>query len=138
MLLNLLRLARLSGNSRLEEKAARQMAAFSGDVAQQPRGYTHFLMGAQFAFGPAREIVVAGRQGERGLQNMLEAVRKMFLPESVVAFHPEEDGRQEIEDLAPYLKENRTVGGNATAYVCQGYACREPVTDADKLRQLLQ
>ena len=138
MLLNLLRLARLSGNSRLEEKAARQMAAFSGDVAQQPRGYTHFLMGAQFALGPAREIVVAGRQGERGLQNMLEAVRKMFLPESVVAFHPEEDGRQEIEDLAPYLKENRTVGGNATAYVCQGYACREPVTDADKLRQLLQ
>ena len=138
MLLNLLRLARLTGNSRLEELAARQMAAFAGDVANQPRGYTHFLMGVQFALGPAREIVVAGQQGDRGFQDLLAVVRQMFLPDSVVAFHPEGEDRREIEDLAPYLKENRTVNGKATAYVCRGYACREPVTDADKLRQLLQ
>ncbi|MCL6638594.1 MAG: thioredoxin domain-containing protein [Firmicutes bacterium] len=138
MLLNLLRLARLSGSSRLEELANRQLAAFAGDVARQPRAYTHFLMGLQFALGPAREIVVAGRAGDRALQDMVGALRRMFLPEAVVAFHPEGEGQREIQELAPHLKENRAAGGNATAYVCQGYACLEPVTDVEKLKRVLQ
>ncbi|MEW5899799.1 MAG: thioredoxin domain-containing protein, partial [Bacillota bacterium] len=129
MLLNLLRLARLTGDSALEDLAARQVEAFAGEVRRHPRDFTHFLTGVQFALGPAREIVIAGREGDGATRDMISAVQQMFLPESVVIFKPEGEAGTKIGKLAPFTKENRAIGGLATAYVCQDYACRAPVTD---------
>lgn len=138
MLLNLLRLARLTGDSVLEEMAARQVEAFAGEVKRHPRAFTHFLTGVQFALGPAREIVIAGREGDGAVRDMIGAVQQMFLPESVAVFKPEGEAGEEIGELAPFTRDTRAVGGLATAYVCQEFACRAPVTDAEELRELLQ
>ncbi len=32
--------------------------------------------------------------------------------------------------LVPLLRERRMTNGHATAYVCENYTCRNPVTDA--------
>lgn len=137
-LVNLLRLARLTGDEELAKIAEKQVKTFAAEVEDHPRGYSHFLIGVDFFLGPTREIVIAGKAGESGVERMLRAVRREFLPETVVAFHPEGEAGKDIEKLVPFLKEQHSIDGKATAYVCQNYACLAPVTDVEDLRQMLR
>lgn len=137
-LLNLLRLALMTGNGNLTEITERQLKVFSGSIGDYPWGYTHFLMGVDFMLGPAREIVIAGDMGDADTRAMLEAVRQTFMPNTVVAFHPEGEAGFEIEKLIPFLKEQRPAGGKAAAYICENYACQAPVTDYQKFVEILR
>ncbi|NSW93034.1 MAG: thioredoxin domain-containing protein [Firmicutes bacterium] len=134
---NLIRLARLTGDAKLPEVAEKQVSSFAGRVMEYPWGYTHFLTGVDFFLGPAREIVIAGKAGDAGTGAMLDAVRRSFIPETVVVFHPEGEPGKEIEELAPFVKEQHSIDGKAAAYVCENYACREPITDYQKFVELL-
>jgi uncharacterized protein YyaL (SSP411 family) len=39
--------------------------------------------------------------------------------------------------LAPYTRQMHAVGGRATAYVCENFTCREPLTDTEALKIVL-
>ncbi len=90
MLMNLLRLARLTGSRDLEEAAERLTEAFAVKVASQPRAHTAFLCGLDYAFGPAVEVVVVGRIGDRRTEALLSALARTWLPNAVVLFKPTE------------------------------------------------
>ncbi|SFR07353.1 thioredoxin domain-containing protein [Desulfoscipio geothermicus] len=138
MALNLLHLAALSGDSRLEEMAESQMRAFTGTVAEYPRGYAHFMNAMLFAAGPVTEVVIVGRQDDTGVAEMLRRVQREYTPNTVIIYRPEGEQERLIENLAPFTREQQPVNGQATAYVCRDRACREPVTDPEALGQLLQ
>ena len=57
---NLLRLARMTGETRWEELASGVFEAFSGHVLRSPGAHSHMLMAYGFAVGPTREVVIAG------------------------------------------------------------------------------
>ncbi|OPZ75118.1 MAG: hypothetical protein BWY80_00288 [Firmicutes bacterium ADurb.Bin456] len=128
MLLNLLRLARLTGNETLQDEAERQVRAFAGDVAEYPQAYSFFMMGLDFFLGPAREIVIAGKAGDALAKRMLKAAQRRFMPETVVIFNPADSTGTDLLKMAPGLGEKRSLDGKATAYICQNYACQAPVT----------
>jgi uncharacterized protein YyaL (SSP411 family) len=129
MLLNLLRLARLTGDGALSDKAERQVRTFAGEVADNPQACSFFMSGLDFYLGPTREVVIAGKSGDALVESMLKAVRRRFMPETVIAFNPDDGAGTDLEKLAPFLKEQRAINGKATAYVCQNYACQAPITD---------
>jgi uncharacterized protein YyaL (SSP411 family) len=81
--------------------------------------------------------VIAGKAGDADTEAMLSAVRRAFRPATTVVFHPVGDAGKEIEKAAPFVKEQLPINGKATAYVCENYACREPVTDLGELLGLL-
>jgi uncharacterized protein YyaL (SSP411 family) len=54
--LNLFRLARITANSDLEDKANKIMLAFSRDVKSVPSGYTQMMVGLDFGIGPSYEL----------------------------------------------------------------------------------
>jgi hypothetical protein len=56
---------------------------------------------------------------------MLRTIRRHFLPSAVVIMASEA-----TLSMPP-------VAGRATAYVCENYACKQPVTDAAALEQEL-
>ncbi len=132
--LNLLRLARLTGRSDFETLAGRQLKAFAGEVRRLPQAYACFLMALQFALGPAREVVIAGSKDDEGVKQMLSAVNEAFLPETVLVFYPEGEAGEKSTEIIPFLRGKHPVEGRATAYVCENYTCRAPITD---VRQLL-
>jgi uncharacterized protein YyaL (SSP411 family) len=135
--LNLLRLARLTGRSDLDQKAAKTLAAFSKPIQELPSGYTQFLTAVDFAIGPSYEVVVAGPPGS-DTAKMLKALRNRFTPNKVLLFRPSEEASPEITRLAPFTARQRPVGGKATAYVCVEGACKMPTTDITEMLALLQ
>jgi hypothetical protein len=139
MLMNLLRLARMTGRSDLEEKASRLVEVFSPDVGGHPRMYTEFLRGLDFVLGPSREVVVVGKWEAPDTRELLKALRGLYLPNTVTLFKPMDKAmtRRVIERLAPFTKDMDVGGGRAAAYVCSGGACLRPVSSAAELLELL-
>lgn len=134
-MMNLLRLARITANSDLEQKAAKLSRAFSGNVQEGPSAFTQFLVGVDFAVGPSHEIVIAGRSDSSDTQEMLSTIRSRFIPNKVVLFRPTETEPPAIVKLAPYTKDQTSRHGKATAYVCEKFVCNQPITEAKELAE---
>ena len=138
MMSNLIRLGRVLGRADLEAKAGKISQAFAAKISEYPAGYTQLLGGLDIALGPAREVVISGRQGSPDTGALLDVLRKGFFPDAVVLFRPSEEKEPEIAKLAPFTSDMKPLGGMATAYACSGYRCERPTTDPDELRSLLE
>jgi len=134
--MNLLRLARLTGNQGLEDMALRHLKAFAGIVEQYPAAYTHFMMAAMFALYPTREIVFAGSRENRDVMDMIDAFNDAFAPNTVTLLHSDDEEGKQLEQMVPYIRDQKPVDGKATAYVCENFACRAPIVDKDELLKL--
>jgi uncharacterized protein YyaL (SSP411 family) len=136
-MLNLLRLGRMTANSDLEEKAAKIGCAFSGSVKQSPSAHTQLMVALDFGIGPCYEVVVAGNAQTEDTKAMVKALRTRFLPNKVVLLNPTEQESPEIAQLAEFTRNQSSIGGKATAYVCLNYNCKLPTTDIGKMLELL-
>lgn len=137
MMLNLLRLGRLSGRPGFEEKAAEAGRALSGPISQAPSAHTFWLTALDFALARSLEIVIAGNPGSADTDAMLRALHKNFLPNKVVLFRPADEPDPAIADISPFVKGMSAEEGRATAYVCSNFACRPPTHDPEKMLELL-
>ncbi len=136
--LNLLRLARLTGEGRYETIARRTIEAFAGSLASMPESHTLMLSALDFAIGPSFEVVVAGGSEDEGTRSMLRAVQESFIPNAVVIFSPSDQSKGGILDVSSTAKRKVPVEGKATAHVCNGNSCLPPTTDVETmLRNLL-
>jgi uncharacterized protein YyaL (SSP411 family) len=135
-MLNLLRLARLTGNQELEARAAELGKAFSGAVGQAPAAYTQLLMAVDFAHGPSYEVVIAGKRDAADTNAMLRHLMSPFIPNKVVLLRPDEEAPR-ISEVAEFTRDQSSIEKRATAYVCMGYNCRAPTTDTVKMLEML-
>jgi uncharacterized protein YyaL (SSP411 family) len=84
---------------------------------------------------PSREVIVVGEVNSRGVNRMLELINATFMPNSTLLFRSTTgDG---ITELNQRLSEYEPLDGQATAYVCQNYACQAPVTSTSELKKVL-
>ncbi|VGO19436.1 thioredoxin domain-containing protein [Pontiella sulfatireligans] len=135
-MLNLLKLARLTGRSELEEQADETGKAFGGVINQGPANFSQALIALQFAAGETLEIVVVGDRGSEETKRMLEYIHSVYKPGKVVLFKDPSDAGK-LADLAPFSKELGMVGGKATVYICRGFACEQPVNSIKDLKSKL-
>ena len=135
-LLNMIKLARITADPLLEKKAEQLSGAFAMKVEQVPSAHTMFLCAYDFISGPSYEVVIAGKQGADDVENMLKVLRDIYLPSKVVIFHPEGKQAKMIEEISGYIETQKSIDGKATAYVCEGFACKKPVIDKDQLLKL--
>ena len=135
--LNLMRLARITGEPRFEESADQLLQAFSREVSQAPQSYAQLMGALDFAVGPSGEVVIVGDMLAEDAAKMLGALRSKFFPRKVVLFRSSADGSPEIVALAPFTRDMRGKQGQATAFVCQDHLCKAPTTDVQEMLALL-
>ncbi len=138
MMLNLLRLGRMTGNTELENKASLIGKAFSRNVLRAPSAFTQLVVALDFAVGPASEIVIAGDLQAEDTKAMLQVLRKEFTPNKTVIFRPAGEESPEILSLAEYAIYLSSIEGKATAYVCRNFSCKSPTTDPARMLDLLR
>jgi uncharacterized protein YyaL (SSP411 family) len=128
-MLNMLRLARLTGSIDMEERAAEIGRAFSGTIGQMPSAYTQFMTAVDFAIGPSYEAVIAGRSDSDDTREMIKALRRHFIPNMVTILRTVEEKEPGIDRLAGFVKDYICINGRATAYVCLNNSCRAPTNE---------
>jgi uncharacterized protein YyaL (SSP411 family) len=121
----LLRLARLTGESRYEDAALGHIRLLHTLAPQHPSAFAHLLQAIDFHLAPVREVALVGEDREA----LEQVVREAFRPHVVLAGGEPDD--------VPLLAGREPVDGRAAAYVCERFACRRPVTEPDELRALL-
>jgi uncharacterized protein YyaL (SSP411 family) len=130
---NLLRLSALTGNHELGKRANAVGRAFSKTIEQLPSGYTHFLTGVDFALGPSHEVVLVGNREADDTRAMIQALREIYNPNTVILLRPFNGTDSEIVELAPFLEKHQGMEGRATAYVCRDQACELPTTEVSEM-----
>ncbi len=134
---NLFRLSRITADTDFEEKASKIMHAFSKDVGSAPSGYAQMMIGLGFGIGPSYEIVIVGDPEAGDTKDMLNSLRKHFIPYKVVLLKPAGQKTPDITRIAEYTEYHSSLDGKATAYVCLDFACKMPVTETEEMLKLL-
>ena len=132
--LNLLRLAELLGEDEYRGRARRMLDRMTELLKRYPLGFGYWLCALDFRLGPVQEIAIVGPDDQR--RELLRVIRGRFLPNKVVAVA--EAVQESLGKKTPLLAGKQAIGGRATAYVCQNYSCREPVTNPQDLESQLQ
>jgi uncharacterized protein YyaL (SSP411 family) len=135
--LNFLRLGRITGNTDLERRAEELARAFSGLVAERPMGCTQLMVGLDFMVGPSQEIVIAGDPALDTTRAMVNFIQRSFLPNKILLLRAQGPMGKRLASLAPFLASMRPMDGGPTVYVCEGYACKTPISDMDTLKAAL-
>jgi uncharacterized protein YyaL (SSP411 family) len=123
----LLRLARLTGETRWEDAALGVLRLLHTIAPQHPLAFGHLLQALDFALAPVREVAIVGPDAG----TLTDVVRRAYRPHLVVA------GSRTGDGAVPLLTGRTAVDGRATAYVCERFSCLRPVTEATELAALL-
>ncbi len=122
------RLYRLTENRALRDRADTILNAVTPMAAKHPRSFATSLIAAEFMISSPRELVVVGEMAHPTTQAFLRAIRTRFLPNAVVAADAGLDQTDDAERI-PLLQNRSAVDGQPALYVCEGFACRQPITD---------
>ncbi len=123
----LLRLAALTGEHEYERYAVGVFRLLQRAAAGHPQALAHLLRAMDFHFAAVKEVALVEPSSGDGLGELASVVRSGFRPHLVVAGGPEGTGRPEL------LHERGAVQGRPSAYVCENFACRQPVTEPEEL-----
>jgi uncharacterized protein YyaL (SSP411 family) len=121
----LLQLSTYDGRSEWRSMAEGMLTANLDMMLRQPTGFAQWMCAADFALGPLHEIAILGDPANPKTQALLLPLWQRYRPHLLLAAapYPPPDG-------SPALLENRLLlNDRPTAYVCQGFVCRQPVND---------
>ena len=135
--LNLLRLAQINDREDFRASAGRALAAFGSRMVAAPVGVPQMLVAYEFSISKPKQIVLAGERGAPDTVRLLAALNSRFVPNRIVLLVSAES-RPALARYLPAVADMSAIGGRATAYVCEDYACKLPTADVDAFAQLLQ
>ena len=121
MMMNLLRLGRITGKTELEAAGHDAIAAHSAGLRHYPDGFNAALSTLDYALGPSSEVMVSGARSLVGTQEMLSALRRIYAPNAVILSRPVFGGSNE-----------------PAIHVCHGSTCDLPTQDTEAVIARLQ
>ena len=135
--LNLLRLARMTGDAALHTRASKTLAAFSAQLQRVPVAMPRMLATLIFDIAHPKQIVIAGKPGAPDTRALLREMRAHFIPNKIVLYADGTEGQEFLAQKNEFLKTVTPIDGKSAAYVCENFTCQLPVTDVDALAKLL-
>jgi uncharacterized protein len=137
-ILNLLRLAQMTGRAEFRASAERALAAFAPRLARVPVALPAMLTACEFYLAKPRQIIVAGARDAAGTHELLRAFHTRFVANRIVLLVDTDETRRALAAGIPAIEAMQPAGGRPSAYVCRNYTCQLPVTEAGQLAELLQ
>jgi uncharacterized protein YyaL (SSP411 family) len=116
----------LTGDARWSEYAMEIIAPLVTVVERAPLAVAALAAAMELAVGPMREVAIVGDGDDARTRALLDVVRQRFDPLTVLAWGAPGD--------VPLLDGRTSVDGVPAAYVCRGFVCRMPVTEAAGLQ----
>jgi uncharacterized protein YyaL (SSP411 family) len=132
----LLRMALFTGEASYERAGVSALRLVRDAMLSAPTGFGHALSTLDLYIGPSWEIAVVGSPDSDGTRALTaEVVRARWRPNMVLAVAPPDDASS--VDAVPLLAGRSPIDEKPTAFVCQHFVCRLPVTTIADLRTAL-
>jgi uncharacterized protein YyaL (SSP411 family) len=127
--MNLLRLAELTGSDRFRQRAGRALEWFRGQLGASPTSLAEMLLALDFSLGRPKEIVIVTPRSRAEAEPFLARLRAAYVPNRVLAVVGEGAPLRSLAKLVPLVEGKTARNGAATAYVCETGVCELPATD---------
>ena len=131
----LVTLSRYTDNRAWEDLAVDTLKPLQEAMRRYPTGFASLLTAFETLYARPREVVIFGERNDPRTQALLEVLDAAPLPHTALALIESSDDL--LVAQLPFTQERGVVDGEPTAYVCEGGACRLPVTTAETLREQL-
>jgi uncharacterized protein YyaL (SSP411 family) len=129
----LLRAGMLLGEPSWIDRARAALERLAPTAAKAPQAFGRLLAALDFYLGRPVELAVIGSPAEPQASRFLEVVSARYLPNRLIAVASTSSQHQPM----PLLSDRRAIDGKATAYLCEGFVCQAPTTDALELARQL-
>jgi uncharacterized protein YyaL (SSP411 family) len=135
--LNLLMLGHLTGEAELFERIDTTLKMFGPRIGQVARAVPMMMAALSMYHAKVAQVVIVGPHGAPGTIDLMREVAAKYDPFAVVV--PVEPGarQSELAQMLPFISAMDMRDGRPTAYVCHGFTCTEPATDASGLAERL-
>ena len=129
----LLRLGLHTGDSKYQETAMTALSSVSEFMQRVPNGFAWWLCALDFHLARVQEVVVMGAVDDPDTSRLLDTARSGFSPNRIFAGA----AASSDDEHFPLLAGKTLIGGKATAYLCENYACLTPTTDPEEFARQL-
>jgi uncharacterized protein YyaL (SSP411 family) len=123
----LLKLATLIGNERFRQIASQSLRSVRDLLERYPLGFANWLCALDFYLSTPKEIVIVGPRNSTATSELLRPLYSIWLPNKVVAAYDPDDPAPILE--LKLFEDRQMINNRPTAYVCENYTCKTPVTD---------
>src|SRR5439155_8598395 len=120
----LLKMAAVLDRADYRNKAEQVFLTAAGLLQKYASGLGRMLAALDFYIGPSKEIAIVGEPDA-----FLPILRTRYLPRIVAAAGP--------NDQIPLLRGRPMLDGKPTAYVCENFSCKQPVTSLSAFEEEL-
>ncbi|MGC4074681.1 MAG: thioredoxin domain-containing protein [Nibricoccus sp.] len=136
--MNLLRLSVISMDGDvLRVRGIRTITALRGQWEKAPHALPQLLCAMELALEPPRQVVVAGDPDAADFRALAAVLQERTGARRSVLAADGGDGQRWLAERAAWLADMKKIDGKATAYVCEYFTCRPPVTTGTELRKVL-
>lgn len=133
-ILNLNRLAQITGDDRYRARAERLLKQYNDAMRSNPVAHGSMLNALDYFLHSKTQIVVVVPSGLSKTKDISAAVFGTYAPNTSMLFFKFSD-RPEISDALLHGK--KPLAGRATVYLCRDMVCEKPITDPAVLQQKL-
>ena len=134
--LNLLVLSHLTGDAAMSATIERTLGVFGARAAEQGRSVPMLLVALSTYHSGMPQVVIVEGEDPATFDRLVAVPAARYLPASLIV--PVRTAhRPDAERLLPWVTPMTARDGMATAYVCRGFACQEPVTSPEALARQL-
>jgi uncharacterized protein YyaL (SSP411 family) len=131
--LNLLTFEHLLPGNDWRSKVEQTLGRLGPRIGAAARVVPMLLAGLSAWHAEHEEIVVVGSRVEAGTTALLHEIARHYRPFATILPVDQDTNGPALASLAPWLAAMPQRDDRPTAYVCRGFACQEPVTDAAAL-----
>ncbi|MEP6911616.1 MAG: thioredoxin domain-containing protein [bacterium] len=133
----LLRIGLLTDDGDYQRRAATILRLTAASLRRYGPGFGRMLCSLDFYLGKPKEIAIVGDPGSEDTRSLRKAIWAPYLPNKVVA--QAAPGDTSATDAISLLRNRPQIESKATAYVCEQFVCKRPVTTpAELASQLLK
>ncbi len=136
--MNLLRLAQFTGDPAMRERALKTIEAFADQLSRTPSALPQMLCAVDASLAKPRQIVIAGQNDSAATRALLREVHAHYLPNKLVLLADAGPAQKWLGERLEFLQTVEPIDGKPAAYVCEDFVCQLPVTEVEKLRELLR
>jgi uncharacterized protein YyaL (SSP411 family) len=129
----LLKMAEFTGEGSYRDRAEKSLSLLVNIAPRYPTAFARWLSAADIALGTTKQIAVVYAADPNQASDLLRVVHSAYRPNIIVAA----SNVPPAEGSPPLLSDRPLINGKPTAYVCEGFVCKNPVTSAEDLENLL-
>ena len=135
--MNLLRLGGLWHDENLRARGRRTIEALRAQWTRAPQALPQMLCALELALEPPRHVVLAGDPASGELRALAAVLHERLGPRRLLLCADGGAGQEWLASRAPWIAAMTPRAGQATAFVCEEFACKAPVSDPAELRRAL-